>query len=235
MSTKDCAQAILSRWGASENTFKHLKERHPYHYHPGFGVSESDKQDIANPAIKALDAERQRLKTQLDRLYKQQAKSAPSTNKDGTPRANSKQARLATEIATAEAELKRLKADRDQLPERVDVSTLTDYRSFQAIDNEGKNLFDLVTAAVWNARRQLIEWLEPLYAKDSDRVDLLYAIFNCQGWIRSDGQWVVVRLEPLQQPARRAAQEQLCRKLTGLGAKIPGGKWLRIEVGEAPL
>jgi len=85
------ATAMLSRWGASENTFKHLKERHPYHYHPGFGLSESDKQDIANPAIKALDAERQRLKTQLDRLYRQQAKSAPSTNKDGTPRANSKQ------------------------------------------------------------------------------------------------------------------------------------------------
>lgn len=229
------ATAMLSRWGASENTFKHLKERHPYHYHPGFGLSESDKQDIANPAIKALDAQRQRLKTQLDRLYRQQAKSAPSTNKDGTPRANSKQARLATEIAAAEAELKRLKAERDQLPERVDVSTLSDYRSFQAIDNEGKNLFDVVTAAVWNARRQLIEWLEPLYAKDSDRVDLLYAIFNCHGWIRSDEQWVVVRLEPLQQPARRAAQEQLCRKLTGLGAKIPGGKWLRIEVGEAPV
>ncbi|MBK5940235.1 hypothetical protein [Halochromatium roseum] len=111
-----------------------------------------------------------------------------------------------------------------QLPERVDVSTLSDYRSFKAIDNEGKNLFDVVTAAVWNARRQLIAWLEPLYA-----------IFNCQGWIRCNGQWVVVRLEPLQQPARRAAQEQLRRKLTGLGAKIPGGKWLRIEVGVAPV
>ena len=30
------------------------------------------------------------------------------------------------------------------------------------------------------------------------------------------------------------AQEQLCRKLSGLGAKIPGGKWLRVEVGGSP-
>lgn len=66
-------------------------------------------------------------------------------------------------------------------------------------------------------------------------MDLLYAIFNCHGWIRSDERWVVVRLEPLQQPARRYAQEQLCRKLTGLGARIPGGKWLRIEVGHSPV
>jgi hypothetical protein len=206
-----------------------------YHYHPGFGVGESARQDIANPEIKALEQTIQATKTQLNRLFKQHAKSKPSTNKDGTPRANSKQQRLAEDIAAGEAELARLRADRAKLPERVDVAGLADYRSFKAIDNEGKNLFDFVTAAVWNARRQLIDWLEDSYAKDSDRVDLLYAILHCHGWIRSDRQWVVVRLEPLQQPARRYAQEQLFRKLSGLGAKIPGGKWLRIEVGDSPL
>jgi hypothetical protein len=177
----------------------------------------------------------QRTKRKLGRLYKQLAKSKPSTNKDGTPRANGKSQRLATAIAEQEAELRRLGTEKAQLPERIDVGGLSDYRSFQAIDNEGKNLFDFVTAAVWNARRQLIDWLAETYAKDSDRVDLLYAILNCHGWIRSDDRWVVVRLEPLQQPARRYAQEQLCRKLNGLGAKIPGGKWLRIEVGDSPL
>jgi hypothetical protein len=235
LSAEAVAAAMLSRWGASENTFKHIKDRHPYHYHPGFGVSESEKQDIANPEIKDLEQAIQATKRQLSRLYKQCAKSKPSTNKDGTPRANSKQQRLSDDIATHEAELERLRADKAKLPERVDVAGLANYRAFKAIDNEGKNLFDFVTASVWNARRQLIDWLEDSYAKDSDRVDLLYAILNCHGWIRSDRQWVVVRLEPLQQPARRYAQEQLCRKLSGLGAKIPGGKWLRIEVGDSPL
>lgn len=235
LSSADIAAAMLQRWGASENTFKHLKERHPYHYHPGFALSESARQDIANPEIKALEQIIQRTKRKLGRLYKQLAKSKPSTNKDGTPRANGKSQRLAAAIAAKEAELKRLGTEKAQLPERIDVGGLSDYRSFQAIDNEGKNLFDFVTAAVWNARRQLIDWLAESYPKDSDRVDLLYAILNCHGWIRSDDQWVVVRLEPLQQPARRYAQEQLCRKLNGLGAKIPGGKWLRIEVGDSPL
>jgi hypothetical protein len=235
LSSADIAAAMLQRWGASENTFKHLKERHPYHYHPGFALNESARQDIANPEIKGLEQTIQATKRQLGRLYKQLAKSKPSTNKDGTPRANGKSQRLAAAIAEQEAELKRLGTKKAQLPERIDVGGLTDYRSFQAIDNEGKNLFDFVTAAVWNARRQLIDWLAESYPKDSDRVDLLYAILNCHGWIRSDDQWVVVRLEPLQQPARRYAQEQLCRKLMGLGAKIPGGKWLRIEVGDSPI
>ncbi len=73
------------------------------------------------------------------------------------------------------------------------------------------------------------------YPKESDRVDLFYAILHCHGWIESTDRWVAIRLEPLQQPSRRRAQEQLCRKLTGLGAKIPGGKSLRIEAGNTPL
>ena len=227
--------AMLSRWGASENTFKHLQARHPYHYHPGFGVAESEKQDIVNPRIKALTQQIATTQGHLAKLYKQYAKTQPSFNRDGSERHNSRHRRLAEAITVSETQLKQLQSDKAQLPERVDVTGLSDYRSFKAIDNEGKNLFDFVTSSVWNARRQLLDWLADSYAKDSDRVDLLYAIFNCHGWVRSDERWVVVRLEPLQQPARRYAQEQLCRKLTGLGARIPGGKWLRIEVGESPV
>lgn len=235
LSAEGVVTAMLSRWGASENTFKHIKARHPYHYHPGFGVSESEKQDIANPQIKVLAQQISTTQGHLAKLYKQHVQTQPSFNRDASERNNSRHRRLADAIAVSEAQLKRLKCDKAQLPERVDVAGLSDYRSFKAIDNEGKNLFDFVTTSVWNARRQLLDWLEDRYAKDSDRVDLLYAIFNCHGWIRCDEQWVVVRLEPLQQPARRYAQEHLCRKLTGLGARIPGGKWLRIEVGESPV
>lgn len=235
LSPEAIATAMLTRWGASENTFKHIQNRHPYHYRPGFGVSQSEKQDIANPQIKKLAQQISTIQTHLAKLYKRYTKTKPSLNRDGSERTNSLHRRLGDAIAQSEAQLERLKSDKAELPERVNVTGLSDYRSFKAIDNEGKNLFDFVTASVWNARRQLLDWLVEGYAKDNDRVDLLYAILNCHGWIRSDKKWVVVRIEPLQQPARRYAQEHLCRKLTGLGAKIPGGKWLRIEVGESPV
>jgi hypothetical protein len=229
------AQAILQRWGASENTFKHLGERHPLHYHPGFGLGESEKQQIDHPRRKVIGTELKQLQTQLARSYKQLSKTRPSTNRDGSPRANGKYQNLKQKIQELESRQAQLREEKKQLPERINVSQLQDYRSFKRIDNEGKNLFDFVTASVWNVRRTLIDWLGEYYAKESDRVDLFYAILHSQGWIESDEQWVVVRLEPLQQPNRRYAQEQLCRKLTGLGAKIPGGKSLRIEVGDTPL
>jgi len=52
MSTQECALAILNRWGASENTFKHLVDKHPLHYQPGFAFVKSKKQEIANPEYK---------------------------------------------------------------------------------------------------------------------------------------------------------------------------------------
>ena len=235
LSMQDIATGMLNRWGKSANTFKHIQTRHPYNYHPGFGVSESEKQDIANPQIKVLEQKITTTQKKLAKLYKEHSKAKPSQKQDGSERMNSLHKRLTDTIAAEEALLKKLKDDKAKLPERIDVTGLSDYKSFKVIDNEGKNLFDFVTTSVWNARCQLLDWLDDLYAKDQDRVDLLYAIFNCHGWIRSDDNWVVVRMEPLQQPSRRYAQEQLCRKLMGLGVRIPGGKWLRVEMGDSPM
>ena len=123
---------------------------------------------------------------------------------------------------------------KDQLPEKVDVSTLEDYTSFKRIDNEGKNLFDFVTTSVWNARKKMVNWLKPFFKQDNEVVDLFYVITNCHGWVKCTATEVIVRLEPLQQPKRRAAQEQLCRILTFLNAKTLKGKRLRIEVGDDP-
>ncbi len=235
VSTADCARAILNRWGASENTFKHLHDRHPFHYHPGFKLKTSENQEIANPAIKTKQNEINRLQRNLNRLFKKFSKAKDVLNKDGTVRRNSMKEKIKSDISTLEAELTIAREAKKTLPDRVDVSTLEDYKSFRQIDNEGKNLFDFVTSSVWNARKQMVDWLGGYFDQENEVVDLFYAITNCHGWVKSSRKEVIVRLEPIQQPKRRAAQEQLCRKLTSLGARLPTGKWLVVEVGESPL
>jgi hypothetical protein len=235
LSTQDCAMAILSRWGASENTFKHLVDKHPLHYQPGFEMVDSEKQIITNPHYKQKQGLLARLKTQLNKIYKKFSKSKEVFNKDGSIRQNSAHHRLKRDIEKQEAEIAELKQQIKQTPEKIDISSLEDYRSFKRICNESKNLFDFVTSSVWNARKQMVEWLLPFYENKNEYVDLFYAISNCQGWIKSEKHKVTVRLEPLEQPSRRAAQEQLCRKLSALGALTPAGKSLAIEVGDSPL
>jgi hypothetical protein len=235
LSAQDCALAILSRWGASENTFKHLADKHPLHYQPGFEMVDSEKQEITNPHYKQKQKMLARLKTQLNKSYKKFSKSKEVINKDGSIRQNSAYHCIKREIERQEAEIDDLKRQIKQTPEKIDITSLEDYSCFKRICNESKYLFDFATSCVWNARKQMVEWLLPFYENKNEYVDLFYAISNCHGWVKSEKHTVTVRLEPLEQPSRRAAQEQLCRKLTSLGARTPAGKSLVVEVGNCPL
>jgi len=232
--TAECARAILNRWGASENTFKHLKDRHPFHYHPGFKLKESKNQEISNPEIKKKQFTINRIRKKLNTLYKKISKAKDILNTDGTARKNSAKEKLKREIADLEVELKTTREAKKELPEKINVSGLEDYKSFKQVDNEGKNIFDFATSSAWNVRKQMVDWLGQYYDQENEVVDLFYAITNCHGWVKSSKNEVIVRLEPVQQPKRRSAQEQLCRKLTSLGARLPSGKWLVIEVGDEP-
>jgi len=235
LSTQECAVAILNRWGASENTFKHIQTRHPYNYQPGYLFHESDNQSIANPLLKDKHKLIKQLKTETTKLYKKMGTCKESLTKDGTPRQNSIKERLKTQIRENESLIEKLQQEVKGLPERIELSSLDGNKSFKVIDNEGKNLFDFVTSAVWNTRNQVIEWLRPYYTNKNEIVDLFYAITQCQGWIKTTRTSVTVRIEPLQQSSRRAAQEQLCKKLTSLGAQTPNGKFMIIEVGNSPI
>jgi len=235
MDTEQCAMSILNRWGASENTFKHLNDKHPLNYQPGYSFTESQSQEISNPEVKKIKDKASKIKARLAALYKKLSKSSESLNKDGSMRKNSVRQRVLSQVEGKEAEIKTLKEQANQLPEKVDISLLEDYTCFQRICDESKYLFDLVTAGVWNARKQMVEWLLPLYDNKNEYVDLFYAITNCHGWIKSEVGKVTVRLEPLQQPSRLAAQQQFCRKLSQLRVVTPAGKLLRIEVGDSPI
>lgn len=231
---KDCIIGILNRWGASENTFKHIKNRHPYHYHPGFKLVISEKQDVPNPILKELKEIIKKIKKNIIKLKSKVADAKPVFNKNGSERKNSAHSNLKEKISEQEVALEETREAAKKEPERVTTSDLEDYREFKKVDNEGKKLFDLITSSVWNVRKDMVDWLRPHWNLENEIVDLFYAITECHGWIRSDKQEIRVRLEPLEQPSRRFAQEQLCRKLTCLATRLPTGKLLIIEVGEDP-
>jgi len=227
----DCIKGILMRWGASENTFKHIKTRHPFHYHPGFKMVESDNQQIVNPELKEINKQIKSETKKFNKLCKELSKAEALQS----GRKNSMFDRIKSEISSSENILSQLKEKKTKLPETIDVRDLENYRSFKKIDNEGKNLFDFATSSVWNARKQMVSWLRNCYDRENETVDLFYAITHCHGWIKVQPDQVIVRLEPLEQEKRRAAQEYLCRKLTHLYAKLKNGKRLVIDVGESPI
>ena len=108
-----------------------MPDRHPFHYHPGFKLQESKKQDIKNPEIKEKQHLIKSLKTRLARRYKKLTKAKTTTNKDGSIRHNSAKETIKKTIGSVEAEVETAKKEKDKLPETIDVSGLEDYRSFK--------------------------------------------------------------------------------------------------------
>jgi hypothetical protein len=213
---EDCIVGILNRWRASENTFKRIKERHPYHYHPGFKLVTSEKQDIANPILKGL---KKLIKTARNGLVKLKAKLAdakPALNKDGSTRKNSIYNTLKKKISKIEIVLEDMREKARKEPDRVNTSDLEDYRKYKKVDNEGKRLLRLITSCVWNSRKDMIDLLQPGWEQENEIVDLFYAITKCHGWIRSNKEEVLVRLEP-----PRTTSSPPCTRTPLLKVNIP--------------
>jgi transposase len=230
-------QAMLGRWGNSENGFKYLGDRFNPHYIPLLRATEdSENQEVSNPVFKELQQQKQKIKTQLQKNATQLANTKEVYNKDGSVRNNSKHQRLSGERAKLEGELVIVEYDLKATPERINLPEATDGKqSFKVIDTEAKSLFDLVQAMVWNARRNLIDMLKNHYHDERDVVNLLDHITRCHGWIKSTAKAVYVRLEPMDVPRYRAAQKELCQSLNHLEARLPNGKILKFSVGDAPV
>jgi hypothetical protein len=142
--------------------------------------------------------------------------------------------RLLGERSTLENKLVALTEKLQTTPERTTLAEATNGKeTFKVIDREGKNLFDLVQAMVWNARRTLIDMLRQHYHDERDIVNLLDHISRCHGWIKSAPDAVLVRLEPLDRPRYRAAQKELCDSLNNLQSRLPNRKILKFSVGAA--
>ncbi len=232
LSEQDCIYAILNRWGASENTFKHMGNQQATSYRPGFKLTVSGNQTIPNPERKALDKEIKAKNTAYLRKCKMLSEKDKIENKSGEVRVNDAYSKLKSEVIELKKQKIELSNQKSELPERLDISGLEDYRSFEEHDNEGKNLFDFVGSLVWNARKNGVEILEQFYPYKNDIVDLFYAIINCHGTIQINQHEIRVTLEPLQQSSRRSAQIDFCKRLTEMGAKTPMKKSMMIQVTE---
>jgi hypothetical protein len=229
-------QAMLGRWGNSENGFKYMAERFNPHYIPLLQATEESKNhEIDNQIYKELETQKQHINRSLQKNANQLATLEEAYNQDGRVRANSKRQRLLGERTALESELAVLAEKLQTTPERTTLAEATNGKeTFKAIDREGKNLFDLVQAMVWNARRTLTDMLRKHYHDERDVVNVLDHISCCHGWIKSTADAVLVRLEPLDRPRYRAAQKELCDSLNNLKSRLPNGKILKFSVGLAP-
>jgi hypothetical protein len=229
-------QAMLGRWGKSENGFKYLIERFNPHYIPLLQATEdSEQQEIFNPVFKELEKKKQEIKKQLDKNANKLVDIQEVYNKDGYVRKNSKRQRLLNERTKLVNEMEVIENELQLTPRRTTLEEATNgEKRFKVIDREAKNLYDLVQAMVWNARRTLIDLLQNHYQDERDVVNLFDHISKCHGWIKATEKAVYVHLEEMDVPRFRIAQEKFCNSLNNLNPRLPNGKAIIFSVGNDP-
>jgi transposase len=229
------AQAMLSRWGCSENSFKHMGNRCDMHYNPAVDASkESEKQQVANPDHKELKKEVSQLKKKIAKCEQKLGRLPISTNKDGSVRKSKKRERLQQEMAQLKEKLTAAENRQKDCPEKVSLDEVKSEETFKELDTEGKNLWDLAEALVWNSRKKLIGMFAEFLPNPRDMIPVLEAITSSRGWVRSTKEVVEIRMEPLDIPRFKAAQIQLCRALNEKQIRLKNGKLLLYDVGADP-
>jgi hypothetical protein len=229
------AQAMLGRWGCSENSFKHMGDRCTMHYNPVVDASkESEKQEVANPDHKELKKEASQLKKKLAKCEQKLGRLPISTNKDGSVRKSSRRKELQQEIVQLKERLTAVENRQKDCPEKVRLDRAKLEETFKELDTEGKNLWDMAETLVWNSRKKLIGMFEEFLPNPRDMIPVLEAITGSRGWVRSTKEAVEVRLEPLDIPRFKAAQIQLCRALNEKQIRLQNGKRLLYDVGADP-
>jgi len=237
------ACAILGRWGCSENSFKHMGTRWNMHYNPVIDASQdSEQQDIVNPEYRNGQQALKRLKKRLASCERELGKLPLTTKKDGSLRKSKKRERLQQEQTVLKKQIAEAVMTLKDCPERITTTMEEEEEEknsdsaqrFKVLDREGKNLWNVAQALVWNSRKQLLDMVSMYLPNTRDQIPVLEAITQGRGWVRSTPAAIEVRLEPLETPRFKATQIQLCRALNDMEIRLSNGKRLLYDVGTEP-
>jgi hypothetical protein len=229
------ATAMLGRWGSSENSFKHMGSRFNMHYNPVVDTStQSESQDIVNPKFKQIKKEISRLRKLLAKCERQLARLPITQKKDGSLRKSNKREKLQKELKELKNKIAVKQEELANCPERVDINEVKLDASFKVLSTEGKNLWNLTEALVWNSRKKLVQLFRNYLPNERDLIPVLDAITKSRGWIRSTKEVIEIRLEPLETKRFEAAQIQLCRYFNEKEIRLANGKRLLYDVGPDP-
>ena len=229
------ARAMLGRWGNSENSFKHMGDRLNMHYNPVMDVSmDSENQEMVNPEYSKLKKRLLEIKKEIDGCERDLGRLPTTINKDGKQRKSKKRKKLEDTRNRLKKEVGIVQESLKNCPEKVRLDEVKDSVTFKKVSTEGKNLWDMAESLVWNSRKKLIEIFKEYLPNPRDLIPVLEAITNVSGWIRSTPETIEIRLEPLDTPRFKAAQIQLCMRLTEMNIRLNNGKLLLYDVGHEP-
>ena len=207
---------MFNRW-RQENYFKYMSAEFALDALVAYGADPlSAEIDRPNPAVKAIEKELRKAKTDLaaeERTFGQQLRDTI----DLEASEESMQDLLEGQAALKER-IDGLKRQRKQLPKRVSST------NEKTLKREHRLVTDAIKMSAYQMEGTLMRMLRDVYRRNDDEGrTLLHAAFQSRGSIEVTPSEILVTLEPQSSPHRTHAVSRLCEKLNALGdTKFPG-------------
>jgi hypothetical protein len=219
------------RW-RQENYFKYMDAEYELDALLEYGVEDvSEKADRPNPSRRPLERELAAARVQVQRLQAElgAAMGGAEGSRQRTVRGfKIAHAALRAELAEAEGEVARLRAELDELPRRIPAEGL------KTLKTEKKLIADTIKMTAYQVETRLLAMLRGHYCRTEDEGrTLLQAAFQSTARIEVRERELYVELVPQSSPHRTKAIEGLCTQLNALGVTFPG-TCLRLQLAIQP-
>jgi hypothetical protein len=210
----------FNRW-RQENYFKYMDAEFELDALVEYGVEDvSEEVDRPNPCRRPLERELAAARIRVQRL---QAQLGAAVGGEGTSRQRTVRgfkiahAELRAELAEAEAEVARLRAELEPMPRR------TSGEGLKTLKREKKLIADTIKMTAYQVETRLLGMLREYYCRTEDEGrTLLHAAFQSTARIEVREEELYVELAPQSSPHRTKAIEKLCADLNELHSKFPG-------------
>ncbi len=219
----DIAWYMLQRWGKSENVYKEFMACFNLDYHPGYDITELEKQPwVDNPDIsstnKAINSLRKEVKLTEKEILFNEIKRERRPDK----RLNKKISKLEKELKEAVEDISQLDQKLSKMDDKVPISELLQGKPMSRADLEKKKIYDFAQIMAYHSRERLLEIFKEYYSDPRDPKQVLDMITTKPGLVKLVGNTLMVMLEWIENRIHREAAKQLCHKLNQLSVRLVG-------------
>lgn len=219
----DIGYYMLQRWGDSENFFKEMTARFNLNYHPGYDITELEKQPLVeNPDIllikKAIKALKKELEQQQTEVIVVQAKLHQRQDR----RLENKLGNLNRALAQTQTDIAKFNEKLTTLPDKIPIVELLKGKPMSRCDLEKKRLYDLMQFMAFHSREALADIFRTCYDDHRDVKQVLDMITTRSGYVKLIGRTLIVILDWIQNRKHREAAERFCQLLNQKGVSVVG-------------
>jgi len=120
----------------------------------------------------------------------------------------------------------------EQVERLLESGNVSDLRELRA-DQRTSDIAEVVELVDNDQRRDIFDAMDtPMFAEVLEKVDeatMVRIVYNQPGWVRRQGQYLLVRLQGYDDPEAQSAVVQACQRVNQAQIKLISGHRLRME------